>query len=154
MKTVNTINLITMDDKKRILLVKRADNQQESGLWSLPGGTKRENETLEQCLMREIKEELSCLVVKYSFLKSYKIKNDSKTVIANYYIGLIKGYIKLNKQELSGYQWFAKENLPNKLAYNQNKVIADFILNRLPSSKIFMSRKISRKSPKLKNCSI
>jgi len=104
--------------------------------------------------MREIKEELSCLVVKYSFLKSYKIKNDSKTVIANYYIGLIKGYIKLNKQELSGYQWFAKENLPNKLAYNQNKVLADFILNRLPSSKIFTPRKISRKNPKLKNCSI
>jgi len=126
MKIINTVNLITTDDKKRILLVKRADNQQESILWSLPGGTKRENETLEECLMREIKEELNCLVTKYYFFKSYEIKNDSKTVIANYYTGLIKSCVKINKQELSAYQWFARENLPNNLAYNQNKVLLDF----------------------------
>lgn len=126
MKAINTANLITMDGRKRILLVKRANSQQEPGLWSLPGGTKLENETLEQCLMREIREELGCLVVEYFFLKSYKIKNYSKTVIANYYIGLIKGCIKLNKQELSGYQWFAKEDLPDDLAYDQNKVLIDF----------------------------
>ncbi len=126
MKTIDTVNFIIMDCGKRILLVKRANNQQEPGLWSLPGGTKQENETLEQCLIREIKEELGCLIVEHSFLKSYKIKNDSKTVIANYYIGLIKGCIKLNKQELSDYRWFSKEDLPKNLAYDQNRVLADF----------------------------
>jgi len=115
-----------MNDKKRVLLVKRANTVQEPGLWSLPGGTKRENETLEQCLIREIREELGCLTIKYSFFKSYKIKKNTKTIIANYYTGLIRGHIKINKQELSDYQWLAKKDLLDNLAYNQNKVLLDF----------------------------
>ncbi|MHA1657504.1 MAG: NUDIX hydrolase [Promethearchaeota archaeon] len=126
MKIIKTANLITIDDKKRVLLIERAHNQEEPNLWSLPGGTKRDNETLEECLVREIKEELNSSIKKYGFLKLYIMKEDNKTVIANYYVGLINNLIKLNKQESSKYRWFIRKEIPSNLAYNQNNVLSDF----------------------------
>jgi len=126
MKTIKTANFIITDDKKRVLLIKRASIQEEPNLWSLPGGTKENNETLEQCLIREIKEELNSLVEKYHFFQSYTMKSDNKIVVASYYTGSIDGLIKLNKQESSSYQWFTQKNIPDNLAYNQNKVLSDF----------------------------
>ena len=44
---------LVVDGAGRILLQRRAD----SGNWSLPGGTMDIGETLEQCVIREVKEE-------------------------------------------------------------------------------------------------
>jgi len=126
MKTIKTANFIITDDKKRVLLVKRASSEEEPNLWSLPGGTKENNETLEQCLIREIKEELNSLIKKYHFFQSYTVKSNNKIVTASYYTGLINNSIKLDKQESSDYRWFKEKNMPNNLAYNQNKVLSDF----------------------------
>jgi len=126
METIKTANFIITDDKKRVLLIKRASIQEDPNLWSLPGGTKENNETLEQCLIREIKEELNSLIKKYHFFQSYTMKSDNKIVVASYYTGSIDGLIKLNKQECSNYQWFKQKNIPDNLAYNQNKVLSDF----------------------------
>jgi 8-oxo-dGTP diphosphatase len=126
MKIIKTANLIIIDDKKRVLLIKRAYNQEESNLWSLPGGTKEDNETLEECLIREIKEELGSSIKKYDFFQSYTMKDNNKTVIASYYVGLINDSIKLNKQESSEYKWFSQKEIPSNLTYNQNNVLSDF----------------------------
>ena len=115
-----------MDNKRNVLLIKRALNQKEPNLWSLPGGTKEDNETLEQCLTREINEELNTSIKKYRFFQSYTVKSDNKIVVASYYTGSINDLIKLNKQESSDYRWFAQKNIPDNLAYNQNKVLSDF----------------------------
>lgn len=44
---------LVVDDEGAILMQRRAD----SGNWSLPGGTMEIGETLEQCVIRETKEE-------------------------------------------------------------------------------------------------
>jgi ADP-ribose pyrophosphatase YjhB (NUDIX family) len=44
---------IVTDESSRILLQRRSD----SGNWSLPGGTMNIGETLEQCVIREVREE-------------------------------------------------------------------------------------------------
>lgn len=44
---------LVVDDSGRILLQRRAD----SGNWSFPGGTMNLGETLEQCVVRETREE-------------------------------------------------------------------------------------------------
>ena len=126
MKIIKTANLIIIDDKKRVLLIKRTYDQEESNLWSLPGGTKEDNETLEECLVREIEEELGSSIKKYDFFQSYTMKDNSKTVIASYYVGLINDSIKLNKQESSEYKWFSQKEIPSNLTYNQNNVLSDF----------------------------
>lgn len=42
----------------RILIAKRPPGYHLSGLWEFPGGKQEPHETLEECLEREIKEEL------------------------------------------------------------------------------------------------
>jgi mutator protein MutT len=51
-----TAGLIFRDG--RLLLTKRPEGKHLSGFWEFPGGKQEENETLEACLEREIKEEL------------------------------------------------------------------------------------------------
>ncbi|KAA0011159.1 (deoxy)nucleoside triphosphate pyrophosphohydrolase [Billgrantia pellis] len=43
----------------QILLARRAPGQSLAGLWEFPGGKQEPNETIQQCIEREIREELS-----------------------------------------------------------------------------------------------
>jgi ADP-ribose pyrophosphatase YjhB (NUDIX family) len=52
-----------------ILLVRR-NHEPRKGFWDLPGGFIDYNETAEEALVRELKEELSCSLVSYSYLCS------------------------------------------------------------------------------------
>ncbi|MBN1522606.1 MAG: A/G-specific adenine glycosylase [Candidatus Aureabacteria bacterium] len=53
---------------KRYLIQKRPDGGPLAGLWEFPGGKRLDNETLEECLEREILEELGVRVKKKRFL--------------------------------------------------------------------------------------
>jgi mutator protein MutT len=48
--------IIQVDDK--LLIARRAKEDQFKGLWEFPGGKAEAGETLEECLCRELKEEL------------------------------------------------------------------------------------------------
>jgi len=127
MKTIYTANLIVEDKDKNILLVKRVPRGAETSLWSLPGGTKKKNEKIEDTLIREIQEELGLKIKQYRQFKTYKNIYQNKIVISYYFIGIIEQPIILNKKELSKYKWFSIKNIPDGLAYNQNQVLNDFV---------------------------
>ncbi len=48
-----------IDSDNRILIAKRPDKKHLSGLWEFPGGKVEKNESPENALIREIKEELN-----------------------------------------------------------------------------------------------
>ena len=54
---VSTIALI--DDENKILIGKRPVGKTFENLWEFPGGKVKKNETLEQALIRETKEEIN-----------------------------------------------------------------------------------------------
>ncbi len=57
--------------KDKILIAQRKLNKSLGGLWEFPGGKLEEGETLEQCLKREIWEELHLEIsIKKFFMKS------------------------------------------------------------------------------------
>jgi 8-oxo-dGTP diphosphatase len=45
-----------------VLLTRRKQGQRMAGYWEFPGGKLEENETLQSCLEREIREELSWII--------------------------------------------------------------------------------------------
>jgi mutator protein MutT len=56
-----TCAVIGKDDK--ILIARRKSGDQMAGKWEFPGGTIEPGETLEQCLKRELLEELGVEIV-------------------------------------------------------------------------------------------
>src|SRR5437868_5111404 len=79
--------LILYNTNQEILLVKRSANPYKN-YWDLPGGFIELNETLEQSIEREIKEELGIELKNYQYFKSYFDRYLYQT--SNYYtLGLI-----------------------------------------------------------------
>ena len=62
---------IIYDDKSRILLTRRAKGE-FSGKWEFPGGKLELGESHEECLIRELREELSISVSVKSFYAAYQ----------------------------------------------------------------------------------
>lgn len=56
MKIVGTA--IITDNQGKILIGQRPEGKDLAGLWEFPGGKQEQGETIEQCIVREIREEL------------------------------------------------------------------------------------------------
>jgi 8-oxo-dGTP pyrophosphatase MutT (NUDIX family) len=76
---VSVKGIVMINDK--IILLKNERNE-----WELPGGKLDENETTEECVIREIKEELNLDVVVESIVDTwlYDIKGKIKVLIITY----------------------------------------------------------------------
>src|SRR6267142_7181965 len=70
--------LIFRDGK--LLITKRHDDAHLGGLWEFPGGKREPRETFEQCLQRELKEELGIEVVVHEPIESLTHDYPEKTV--------------------------------------------------------------------------
>ncbi len=58
MKTVNVVGAVIQNENGQILCAKRAGHLSLGGYWEFPGGKIEENESHEQALIREIREEM------------------------------------------------------------------------------------------------
>ncbi|MDA3855503.1 MAG: NUDIX hydrolase [Candidatus Woesearchaeota archaeon] len=130
-KIVTPVNLITLNNKNEILLLKRADDDSEfGGYWCIPGGETENFETFEEALKREIKEETNSEIIEKQYLKSFYYEyKENLHVRAIYFHGKIQGEIKLD-EESSDFKWFTFEEILDdkfELAFNQKEVLKDFI---------------------------
>ncbi len=101
-------------------------------LWT-PGGKIKENETDEECLQRELKEEMGVEIIKSRFFKEYQtisFYNSDRGIIERLYIAEIKGEIKPDA-EIEEIVWLTKEDFESKkypmIPHNQEDVIPDLI---------------------------
>ena len=58
MKRVEVVAAIVVDSQHRILMAQRADWQHQGGKWEFPGGSVEADESPEEAMIRELKEEL------------------------------------------------------------------------------------------------
>lgn len=84
--TIVTAAIIIKDNK--VLIAKRAKNEKQAGKWEFPGGKLEPNESLKDCLIRELKEELNMSIEIEDYF------GESRYDYAQGFIKLIGYYVK------------------------------------------------------------
>ncbi len=107
--------LIYSTSTKRYLFLLR-NGAGYSNTWALPGGKIEVGETVAQGLMREIKEELSGVIVGAKLYPIEKFTSDNqKFVYHTFLIPVEAEFIPILNNEHKGYAWCGVENYPKPL---------------------------------------
>ena len=127
--------VILENDKGEILLYLR-DSKPDIPFphhWDLFGGHIEGNETPEQALIREVKEELDYDLEEYKFYKKFEcLEGDAYPNIKYVYIGKIdKPVEELKLREGERLRFFSKEEILNvKFANILKEIVIDYIQNK------------------------
>ncbi|MFC4263100.1 (deoxy)nucleoside triphosphate pyrophosphohydrolase [Ferruginibacter yonginensis] len=118
MKTIN-VTCAIIDFNGKVLVVQRSETMQLPLKWEFPGGKLEPFETEEQCILREIKEELSIdiLLLDRLSVTTFNYPNVAVRLIpftAKYLSGEItlqehKQYLFLDKEALQSLDWAAAD---------------------------------------------
>ena len=88
-----TAEAVILDDENRILLEKRkSDEDNYAGRWAVPGGHLEKNESPEQTLIREMREELRIKITEYEFLKKIMDVDPTSKEIYEHNVFIVKAY--------------------------------------------------------------
>jgi len=114
------VGAVIRNDQNEILLVLRNRNP-EKGTWSIPGGKVDPYENLEDCVIREIKEEVNLDVEVKGLLcmaQTIRPENEEHWVSAIYEVAVKSGEA-LNMESdgaIADLKWFRTDQLPANLA--------------------------------------
>ena len=117
------------DEKTSILLIQRG-SEPFAGCWALPGGFLEENETLEVCAARELKEETGLEAGSLCLFGTYSTPGRDprgRTVTVAYWTRRDEGSDEAAAgDDAADCRWFALDRLP-KLAFDHDRIIADAV---------------------------
>lgn len=123
---------LVFNNKNELLLNLRSD----TNTWGIPGGSKELKETLEECAIRELKEETNINVNDLELItvlsgKEYYFKypneDELDCVIALYKVLNYEGELNINDRESKELKFFSLDNLPE--LESRAKAIIDKIKN-------------------------
>lgn len=103
MSTINVTAGVIMD-KDKVLITRRAPKEKHAGGWEFPGGKIEAGETPEECLARELKEELNIEVLVGEFCTEVTHAYGNKHInLKAYYCTIVGGEIKVSVHDK--YKW-------------------------------------------------
>lgn len=119
------------NDKGEILLQKRSDKEE---LWGFPGGAMELYESIEEALLREVKEETGLEVGIEKFIGIYskyffKYPNgDSSQSICYFFkCNIVGGDLSIDNKETFDLQFFNRDNIPKLFIKQHEDMLEDFI---------------------------
>lgn len=99
-----------IQNKGKILIARRPPKDKLAGKWEFPGGKIELGETPEECLRREIKEELNIEILVRDFFADSTYKYPNRTIhLQAYWCNWISGKIELHSHDLI--EWVDIANL-------------------------------------------
>ena len=132
-------SIIFVNDERKILLFLRDDlpSIPYPDMWDVPGGHVEKNERPEQCIVREMKEEMNLTLDEFELFSKIEFEDRIEYTFwarANFNIDEI---VLLEGQKL---KWFTKDEAKKtQLAYGFNEIVEKFF-DQAPFGKSF-SRK-------------
>ena len=127
------VGVIIFDEKGRVLLGHRVGKDTggiyEPGSWCLPGGKQEYNETVEECAIREVKEETNLDIFNVHIFGCHDdIKVDRHFVTMHALSGGFEGKeAVMEKDKQDEWKWFDLNSLPNNLYSPSEKTIKDYL---------------------------
>lgn len=103
------VSICILKKNKKLLFTKRPAKKYYGGFWEFPGGKLEANDTFEDAIVRELKEELG-IVAKQEDLKTIDIVNhsyDNKTFIIMNVFFLEKWLKQIKNKEIQDYKWIS-----------------------------------------------
>ncbi|NIM21675.1 MAG: NUDIX domain-containing protein [Anaerolineales bacterium] len=133
-----TVAAIIEFPDNRILLVKRG-TVVFRGYWALPGGRVDPGETVEQTVVREIKEETGLEVEVTRKLGEYHEQGVQDGIEYDYYpacfvVKPIGGQLKREEEEIEQIRLFNLHEIPDPLAFAHSDMIRDYLRARSKTS--------------------
>ena len=116
----------------KILLIKRL-TVPFKGYWALPGGRVDPGETVEQTIVREVKEETGLDVAVVHKIGDYHEQGAQDGTEYDYYpacflVKVVGGEIKKQESEIEEIKLFSLDKVPATLAFEHAQMIKDFHL--------------------------
>lgn len=121
-----------------VLIVKRKNKEGEL-LWQFPGGKVEQNETVEEAVVREIKEETN-LKVSIDTLIGQRIHPYTKKTMAYFGLNYISEEVLIAEAELDEYMWVKPDELEKYFTTNIYAPIMKYLSNNS-----FKNHKVLRK---------
>lgn len=101
-------------DNKKILISKRSMHKKYfPGLWEVIGGNLEFGEDFEDCVIREVQEEINAGIKYLEHLHSRAMYLNNLMYITVAYYGELLDEPVFNKEEISEIKWISKEELEN-----------------------------------------
>ncbi len=111
MNTFIGCSIIIYDDLHRTLIGQRGMHKKDAPLlWETIGGSLEEGETSEECIRREVLEEIGCRLKDLKLFKVYIVKESDNQHILIVFTGKIEGEPQLN-EEIEAVQWICREEI-------------------------------------------
>jgi 8-oxo-dGTP diphosphatase len=82
---VEVVAALIRDDAGRYLITRRREGTHLAGLWEFPGGKREAGETLEQSLVRELREELGAAFEVTELVETVRWPYPGKTVVLHFF---------------------------------------------------------------------
>ena len=129
--TGKTSTAIIHYEPNKILLIKR-NTVPFKGYWALPGGRVDPGETVEQTIVREVKEETGLDVTIERKIGEYIEQGVKDGVEYEYYptcflVKPVDGEIKKQESEIQEIKLFSLNDLPKPLAFEHDQMIKDYV---------------------------
>jgi len=126
-----TATAIIPKSSTEILLVKRL-TKPFSGYWALPGGRLDPGETVEETVIREVKEETGLEVIIVCKIGEYHEIGVQDEVEYDYFpacflVKIVGGKLKRQENEIGALRFFSLESIPKVIAFEHNTMIKDYI---------------------------
>ena len=109
---IHVVAAVIKDDSGKILITQRNLKKSQGGLWEFPGGKIEPNETKEQAIIREIKEELTIDINVKNYIDEKIFTYPEKDInLIALECSIINGNIELLEHE--DYRWVSSSELEN-----------------------------------------
>lgn len=109
-------NAVILENKKNEILLVKRKFPPKIGWWDLPGGFVENDETIEQSIHREVKEELNIEIGDLKYISSstdhYLFKKINYPTICTIFSAVMKTEKIHPQDDISGYKFFSKNKIP------------------------------------------